>query len=384
MAMISKNVLKELLEALARYPGGFVVLEESQPKFVILDIESYKKALAGKSPIKLPEKQPKRILVTGGAGYIGSHAARLLVERGHEVTVLDNLSTGFQKFASGKFVEGDLADREVLDQVFAAGKFDAVMHFAASIAVEESARDPYKYYLNNVVNGLNLLAAMQRWEVKRLIFSSSCTVYAEDATSPIGEKAKLGPVSPYGETKLVFENILKWHARAGWLSSVTLRYFNAVGASLDASLGLANPESSLLLPNVLDAALGRKEAVQVFGGDYNTHDGTAVRDYIHVLDLAEAHLLALDYLSGQSEPVAEVFNVGTGRGYSVMEIISAACELTGHMIKFEIAPRRAGDREKIFADCTKIKKTLGFSPQYSDLATIIKTAWNWHKKQFGK
>lgn len=382
--MLSKKVLKELLEATARYPGGLVVLEENKPKFVILDYESYQKILAGKNKAAVPVT-PKKILVTGGAGYIGSHAARLLVEKGFNVTTLDNLSTGFSEFAQGNFIEGDLADTELLDRVFSEGNFDAVMHFAASIEVEESTKNPTKYYRNNVACGLNLLEAMARHGVSNLVFSSSCTVYSEDVEVPISEIAVCRPTSPYGETKLAFEQMLKWFSLSHGLQSVTLRYFNAAGASFDSSLGLANPDSTLLIPNALNVACGKKELLDVFGGDYRTQDGTAIRDYIHVLDLAEAHLLSLNYLFGNASvnPLVETFNVGTGTGFSVLEIINAICERTGRMVRFEIAPRRPGDRERVIADPAKIRRILGFEPRFSDLQTIIDTSWAFHKRRFG-
>jgi UDP-glucose 4-epimerase len=323
------------------------------------------------------------VLVTGGAGYIGSHTARYLLQNGFEVVTLDNLSTGHKEFVSGTFIEGDLADPDLLERVFSEHQFDAVVHFAASIEVEESMKRPEKYYANNVVNGLNLLAAMVNHGVNNIVFSSTCVVYDEKVKSPVAETALINPTSTYGETKLVFENALKWFAPAYGINSIALRYFNAAGASLDATLGYAGKNPTHLIPNVLNVALGRKDSLTVFGNDYCTQDGTAVRDYIHVLDLAEAHRLSLDFMLESHAPVREVFNVGTGKGYSVLEVINAVCERTGHMVKFEIGPRREGDRELVVADACKIGKILGFKPKYSDLDTIIDTAWAWHKKYFG-
>jgi len=381
--MFSKKVIKELLEAVNVHPGGLMVLEENQPKLVILDYQSYQKMTLGKlSTVAVPK--PKKVLVTGGAGYIGSHTARYLLQNGFEVVTLDNLSTGHKEFVSGKFFEGDLADRDLLERVFGEHQFDAVVHFAASIEVEESMKQPEKYYQNNVVNGLNLLSAMVNHGVKNIVFSSTCVVYDEKVLSPVAEAATINPTSTYGETKLVYERALKWFALSYGINSVSLRYFNAAGASLDATLGYAGEDPTHLIPNVLNVALGRKDLLTVFGNDYGTHDGTAVRDYIHVLDLAEAHKLSLDFMFESVTPVCEVFNVGTGKGYSVLEVINAVCERTGHMVKFEIGPRREGDRELVVADACKIKKTLGFKPKYSDLDTIIDTAWLWHKKRFGQ
>ena len=342
--MFSKKVIKELLEAVNVHPGGLMVLEENQPKLVILDYQSYQKMTLGKlSTVAVPK--PKKVLVTGGAGYIGSHTARYLLQNGFEVVTLDNLSTGHKEFVSGKFFEGDLADRDLLERVFGEHQFDAVVHFAASIEVEESMKQPEKYYQNNVVNGLNLLSAMVNHGVKNIVFSSTCVVYDEKVLSPVAEAATINPTSTYGETKLVYERALKWFALSYGINSVSLRYFNAAGASLDATLGYAGEDPTHLIPNVLNVALGRKDLLTVFGNDYGTHDGTAVRDYIHVLDLAEAHKLSLDFMFESVTPVCEVFNVGTGKGYSVLEVINAVCERTGHMVKFEIGPRREGDRE---------------------------------------
>lgn len=384
--MFSKKALKELLEATSRYPGGLMVLEENKPKLVILDYQTYQQMTLGK--VKTAEQKiaaKKSVLVTGGAGYIGSHTAKLLSGLGFKVTTLDNLSTGKREFVSGKFVEGDLSDRQFLDDLFASERFDAVVHFAASIEVEESVKNPGLYYQNNVVGGLNLLQAMAKHQVLNLVFSSTCVVYDEKAESPIAENAPLLPTSPYGETKLVFENMLRWFGRAYGLTSVSLRYFNAAGASFDQTLGFTGESPTHLIPSALNVALGKKESMTVYGNDYATQDGTAVRDFIHVMDLAEAHVLALRHMFDKSERgLCEVFNIGTGRGYSVLEIINAICERTGHMVKFEIGPRRPGDRERVVADAAKAKAVLGFEPKYSDLATIIDTAWAWHKKYFGK
>jgi len=381
--MLSKKALQELLEAIRKYPGGFVVLEENSPKFAILDYDVYQNLQTTPKNQVTETKKKMKILITGGAGYIGSHTARELSDAGHQITTLDNLSTGIREFAQGEFIKGDLADTDLLDSVFEEGKFDAVIHFAASIQVEESTRKPLEYYQNNVINGLNLLEAMVKHGVSDIVFSSSCTVYDEKSPVPMDENSPIKPSSPYGETKAVYENVLKWAAGAYNLRAVSLRYFNPAGAALDGALGLANPESSLLIPNVLDVAMGRKETLKVFGNDYPTQDGTGVRDYIHVLDLAAAHALALKYIREKMEPGSyDVFNVGTEKGYTVLEIINAVCDVTGRMVNFEMAPRRAGDRAEVIANASKIKQAMDFEPKYSDLKTIIETHWAFHKKRF--
>ena len=378
--MLSKRALKELLETTKSYPGGFVVLEDNQAKFVILDYETYER-LTEKKPFDKP--QPQKILVTGGAGYVGSHTARLLQQNGYEIVTIDNLSTGTQEFAQGKFVKGDLCDEELLDKIFTENNFEAVMHFAASIDLSESVGDPLAYWRNNVTTGITLLEVMARHGIYTLVFSSTCAVYADDAPVPMTESASIDPSSPYGDTKVAFEKILASSAFAHGINSVSLRYFNPAGASFDGLLGQANPETTHLIPNALNVALGKKEELIINGNDYNTQDGTAVRDYIHILDVAEAHVLALDFLAKQKKPIAEFFNIGTGRGYSVLEVIDQVCESTGKMIKFQYGPRRPGDREQVFADTTKARIVLGFTPKYSDLKTIIDTHWAFHKKRFG-
>ena len=378
--MLSKKALKELIETTHRYPGGFVVLEENLPKFVILDYENYRQLMRKKLSAKI---QHLNILVTGGAGYIGSHTARLLVGAGHNVVTLDNLSTGFEEFVQGKFVKGDLSDVDFLDKFFTEEKFDAVIHFAACLSVPESVANPEKYYTNNLVNSLNLLNAMKMHKVDKIIFSSTCAVYSDRASAPMNEETAIEPASPYGESKAIFEKVLGDYANAFGIKSVSLRYFNAAGSSFDGILGPANPESSSLIPNVLNVALGKKDYLEVYGKDYNTSDGTGVRDYVHVLDLANAHILALDYLNEKTGSVAEIFNIGTGKGYSVLEVINQACDTTGKMIKFEVRDRRAGDPAEVYADTSKAEKVLGFHAEHSDLKTILDTHWAFHKKRFG-
>lgn len=320
----------------------------------------------------------KPILVTGGAGYIGSHTVRMLLEHGFQVVVLDNLSTGHASSVSCPLIVGDLSDKNLLKKIFSEYEVQAVIHFAASLIVEESSLFPGKYFENNVVNGLNLLNAMASANIGKIIFSSSAAVYGEPLYDRVDEDHPRLPINPYGESKLIFEKILKWFFRAHGLSSVSLRYFNAAGASLDASLGEDKPTATHLIPQVLRVASRQQDDLKIFGSDYPTPDGTCIRDYIHVLDLATAHLLALNKLNEDSGVFA--YNVGTGTGHSVSRIVSTAMEITGKMIPIEYAPRRPGDPAGLVADAKKIKAELGFIPQYSDLNTIIKTAWAWHQK----
>ena len=372
--MIDNRTISELSKAFAAAPEGFLIVDSGQPSFAVLPYQIYQTLMKSKKT----GKKIKKVLVTGGAGYIGSHTARRLTDEGYEVVVFDNLSTG-RKEAVGdaKLVVGDLADSKALDKVFKDNRFDAVIHFAASIEVEESVENPAKYYQNNVTNGLNLLGAMMANGVGRLVFSSSAAVYGEPEKTPIVETASCNPTNPYGETKLVFEKILKWYAPAYGLSSVSLRYFNAAGALPAEGLGYERSlKHTHLIPRVLDAALGKTAEIKVFGNDYKTPDGTCVRDYIHVLDLANAHIAALHKL--EKDPGAHVYNVGTGKGYSVLEIIDAAVEITGRMIPMKVAERRPGDPAKIFADSRKLQKELGWKPEH-DLKSIIQSSWNWQK-----
>ncbi len=320
----------------------------------------------------------KKILVTGGAGYIGSHTVKLLQSLGLNVIVLDNLSTGHANRVSCPLVVGDLGDKKLLDKIFHEYDIDAVIHFAASIIVEESVLFPDKYFENNVAHGLNLLDAMSSSGVHKIIFSSSAAVYGEPHYVPVDEDHPKKPVNPYGETKWMFEKILKWYGEAFGISSVSLRYFNASGASLDASLGEDAPVVTHLLSKILRVAAKEEEALKIFGNDYPTFDGTCVRDYIHVEDLAVAHHLALKKL-GTDTGVFN-YNVGTGKGKSVAEIVNSCVEITRRMIPIEYAPRRAGDPAVLVADATKIQTELGFEAKYSDVDTIVKTAWAWHQK----
>ncbi len=317
-----------------------------------------------------------RIFVTGGAGYVGSHCVRRLVAGGHQVTVYDNLVFGHREAVDPRahFVEGDLADAQRLRAVLAEG-FDAAMHFAAFLNVGESVTEPLKYYRNNVANTITLLEALRDAGVRRMVFSSTCAVYGEPQTLPIVETLPKDPINPYGCTKLAIEWLLRDSARAWGLGSVALRYFNASGAAADGTIGEDHDPEIHLIPLVLKVALGQRDSIKIFGTDYPTPDGTCIRDYIHVEDLAEAHLLAIERLA---EGQAEAFNVGTGRGTSVREIIEAARRVTGHPIPAEEVARRPGDPPELYACADKIAKAYGWKPKYTDIEEIIATAWRWH------
>jgi UDP-glucose 4-epimerase len=318
-----------------------------------------------------------RILVTGGAGYIGSHAVRLFLSRGHDVRVLDNLSMGHRAAVPpDRLIVADLAEVHRLDQVLVEYRIEAVVHFAAFAFVGESVSNPAKYYQNNLVNTLNLLDSVRRHGVKRFVFSSTCATYGIPEVVPITEEEKQRPISPYGHSKLAVEYALADYAAAyGW-GFAALRYFNASGASPDGTIGEDHDPETHLIPLVLQAAAGRRPAIQVFGTDYPTPDGTCIRDYIHVDDLAEAHLLALERL----EPGPGLkLNLGMGRGYSVREVIRAAEEVTGRKVPVHEGPRRAGDPPVLVAASDRARHALHWQPRYADLRPIVETAWNWHR-----
>ncbi|MGI6112934.1 MAG: UDP-glucose 4-epimerase GalE [Mahellales bacterium] len=318
------------------------------------------------------------ILVTGGAGYIGSHTVAELVDKGYEVVVIDNLEKGHrQAILGGRFYQGDLKDTDFLDHVFSNHNIQAIIHFAAYSLVGESMEDPAKYYNNNVVLGLNLLNKMMEYNTKYIVFSSTAAVYGQPKAIPITEEDAVEPTNPYGETKLSVERALKWYEGAYGIKYISLRYFNAAGAHIDGRIGEDHNPESHLIPIVLEAALGKRDKVYIFGDDYDTDDGTCVRDYIHVTDLADAHIKALDYLT-KGGP-SDVFNLGNGKGFSVKEIINIARKVTGVDIQWETAPRRAGDPAVLVASSEKARQCLGWQPRYGDISTIIETAWNWHK-----
>lgn len=319
-----------------------------------------------------------RIFVTGGAGYVGSHCVKRLVAAGHEVAVYDNLIAGHRQAVDrvAEFIEGDLADIEKLKRVLPDGRFDAVMHFAAYLNVGESVQQPLMYYRNNVANTLNLLEAMKPARIKRIVFSSSCAVYGVPDDLPITEDLPKDPINPYGSTKLAMEWIMRDSAAAWGLGSVALRYFNAAGAAADGTIGEDHKPEIHLIPLVLQVALGQRESIGIFGSDYPTPDGTCIRDYIHVDDLADVHLLAVERLT---EGQAQAFNVGTGHGQSVLEIIAAARRVTGHAIPAVLTDRRPGDPPELYADSDKLRHHYGWQPRYTDLEKIIATAWHWHQ-----
>jgi UDP-glucose 4-epimerase len=319
-------------------------------------------------------KQAKTILVVGGAGYIGSHMVGLLGELGVNVVVLDNLSSGHKDAVlHGQFVHGDIADRMLLDKVFSSHRFDAVMHFASFIQVGESVQDPAKYYQNNVVNTLNLLNAMCAHGVDKFIFSSTAAIFGEPQYWPIDEAHPKNPINPYGWSKLMIEQALADYHQAYGLRSVCLRYFNAAGAHAEGLLAERHEPETHLIPLVLQAASGRRAQVSVFGRDYPTPDGSCVRDYIHVQDLAQAHWLAVQYLCDGGD--SNVFNLGNSQGYSVQEVIEAARQVSLRPIKVVEGPRREGDPAVLVADSSKIKQLLGWQPVFADLKTMVQHAW---------
>ena len=314
------------------------------------------------------------ILITGGAGYIGSVVVEECLRGGHNPVVYDNLVKGHRESvaAEAEFIEGDLLDGDLLKRVFRESEIEAVIHMAAYSLVGESVENPSKYYHNNVAAGLSLLDAMRECDIVKLVFSSTAAVYGEPEKQPVEENDKLAPTNPYGETKLAFENALRWYENAYGLHYASLRYFNAAGASEKCG-ELHEPETHLI-PLVLQAAIGNRAHVEIYGEDYPTRDGTCIRDYIHVIDLARAHILALDILDKKSA----IYNLGCGgAGYTVREVIDAAGEVTGLEIPFRVAARRAGDPAVLIAGSDKIKTELGWNPEYQDLHFIVDSAWQW-------
>jgi UDP-glucose-4-epimerase GalE len=325
----------------------------------------------------------KTILVTGGAGYIGSHTCKALAEAGYLPVALDNLVHG-PKWAVkwGPLVEGDLADRSLIDRVFATYDIQGVIHFAAYAYVGESMEKPAKYFHNNVVGTLNLLDSIIANDINYFVFSSTCATYGIPNQIPISEDHPQKPVNPYGDSKLFIEKTLRWYDIAYGLKAAILRYFNAAGADPDGLIGEAHHPETHLIPLVIQATLDASASVALYGTDYATLDGTAIRDYIHVSDLATAHVAALEYLRVRQS--SNQFNLGTGRGHSVREVISAIQKYSGRSISIQESPRRPGDPPVLVADASKADKELGWQPTDSDLDTIIRTAWDWHSRQVEK
>lgn len=324
------------------------------------------------------------VLVCGGAGYIGSHFVKEILKRDEDVVVIDNLSTGHiesipdQTNPRLKFYEDDIRNPATLDEIFSANQIDTVIHFAANSLVGESVQNPLKYFDNNTGGMISLLESMKDSGVKQIIFSSTAATYGEPKSLPILETDTTFPTNPYGESKLMMEKIMKWVDHADGIRFVSLRYFNAAGASEDGSIGEDHLTETHLIPLILRVPLGLSDHVTVYGGDYDTPDGTCIRDYIHVTDLADAHLKAIDYLRAGNH--SEIFNLGNGHGFSVKEMITAAEKVTGQKIKTEIGARREGDPARLVASSDKAKKILGWNPRFTSIEKIIETAWNWHSK----
>ena len=317
------------------------------------------------------------ILVTGGAGYIGSHVVKELLRQGHKPIIFDNLQTGHRKTTKDAlFIEGDLSDQKKLKETFQAYQIDTVIHFAADSLVGESVQNPLKYFNNNVKNSLNLIEIMEEFKVKKIVFSSSAAVYGEPKEIPITEEHPCAPTNPYGETKWIFEKVLQAYHDSKKLNFISLRYFNAAGADPEGGLGEDHSQETHLIPLVIRTALDGT-SVPVYGTDYNTPDGTCIRDYIHVDDLANAHILALRKL--EKEKMSGIYNLGNGNGYSVREVIETVKKVTGRKVAAVNSPRRPGDPARLVASSKKIKEELGWIPKYPDLETIVETAWEWHK-----
>jgi UDP-glucose 4-epimerase len=321
-----------------------------------------------------------KILITGGAGYIGSHVLKALSTGNHEITVYDNLSTGFKEaITAGELVVGDLSDREKLDKLFSDKKFEAVLHFAGSIVVPDSVSDPLGYYRNNTINSHTLLSLCEKHKVHKLIFSSTAAVYGMPEDGVCREDSVLKPINPYGQSKLMTEHMLKDLSFASDFRYVALRYFNVSGADPEGRIGQSFPKATHLIKAACEAACGKREKLDLFGTDYPTKDGSCIRDYIHVSDLADAHVKALEYLARGGK--SEVLNCGYGHGYSVKEVISRVKEITKVDFKVVEGPRRAGDPASLTSQATRIAEVIGWKPQYDDLNIIIKSAYDWEKKR---
>ncbi|MCT4595891.1 MAG: UDP-glucose 4-epimerase GalE [Anaeromicrobium sp.] len=319
------------------------------------------------------------ILVCGGAGYIGSHTVYELIDQNEEVLIVDNLQTGHEDaiHEKAKFYKGDIRDKEFLDRVFKENNIEAVIHFAANSLVGESMSNPIKYYDNNVYGTQVLLEVMKENGVKKIVFSSTAATYGEPERVPILEGDKTEPTNPYGETKLAMEKMFKWADKAYGIKYISLRYFNVAGAHKSGNIGEDHSPESHLIPLILQVPLGKRDKIYMFGDDYDTHDGTCVRDYIHVTDLAQAHILAVKSLRSGND--SNIYNLGNGEGFSVKEMIEAARVVTNHEIPAQISDRRPGDPAKLIASAEKAKKELGWKPNYTNVKAIIESAWKWHK-----
>ncbi|MBS4759581.1 MAG: UDP-glucose 4-epimerase GalE [Clostridium sp.] len=319
------------------------------------------------------------ILVLGGAGYIGSHTVYELIDKGGDVVIVDNLQTGHIQAVHSKarFYEGDIKDRAFLDNLFKKEKIDAVIHFAANSLVGESMEKPLKYYDNNMYGTMVLLEAMVENKIDKIVFSSTAATYGEPENIPILESDRTEPTNTYGETKLSMEKMFKWVSKAHGMRYVSLRYFNACGAHVSGNIGEDHNPETHLIPIILQVPNGKREAVSIYGDDYDTKDGTCIRDYIHVTDLAQAHILAVEYLSRGGK--SDIFNLGNGVGFSVKEVIETARNVTGHPIPAAVSARRSGDPAQLIASSEKAKSILGWKPEHADLSDIIETAWKWHK-----
>ena len=322
-----------------------------------------------------------KVLVTGGAGYIGSHCVKVLLDKGYEVIVVDNLETGFKDAvdSKAKLYIGDIADEALMDRVFSENQVIGVIHFAAFSLVGESMTNPYKYYENNVAKTNRLLESMVKHNVKNIVFSSTAATYGEPEKTPIVETDRQLPTNVYGQTKLAMEQMISWYGKIHGINHVALRYFNVAGAIQDGSIGEAHNPETHLIPIILQVANGKREKLNVFGDDYQTKDGSCIRDYIHVLDLCDAHVLALEYLlNGNS---SGVFNLGSGEGFSVFEMVEAARKITGHPIPLEIASRRAGDPAILIASSKKARQVLKWNPTRENIEVMIQDAWTWEKNK---
>jgi UDP-glucose 4-epimerase len=380
---MDNSYLEELIGEAENRGGGMLLNFNNKPAAVVLTVDKYNQLLHNPSPAAAVSpavartsaaKGGRHVLVTGGAGYIGAHLVRKLLEADFKVTVLDNLSSGKREHipAEATFVEGDLADLNLLRDLFASAEFEAVFHMAASIEVEESVSHPEKYYENNVSNTGKLLTAMHEASINKIIFSSTAAVYGEPKTVPIKEDAILQPKNPYGYTKMLGEQMIQYFTEFAGMSAIVFRYFNACGFDYDGAITATH--HSHLIPLVMEAAAGQRPHLEVYGSDYETFDGTCVRDYVHVLDIAVAHVIALDKIGQDGN--FQVYNIGTGHGLSVKQIINSASEILNRIIPMEIGPRRAGDPAALVADNSKITAAFGFQPTHSDVATIINTSWN--------